>query len=110
MEAKPAIPCSNPLLGKRSFINYVRVPTEGEVGKISTYSCFGGVKPILMYYFPSQYFIIKMAQSSGLSRIIFPLCLKGKKLIRMSCFLLVLQRINSVKYNKRITLCMESYI
>ena len=33
---------------KVSFINYLMVPREGEVGKISTYSYFGeGVKSIL---------------------------------------------------------------
>ena len=37
------------LLGKGPFINYVRFSTGGGIGKISTYSYFGGegVKPIL---------------------------------------------------------------
>ena len=34
---------------KGPFIKYIRVPREGGIGKISTYSYFGeGVKPILM--------------------------------------------------------------
>ena len=70
------------------------------VGKISTYSYFvEGVKPILTYYFPSRYFILEIARSSGLAGIIFHLRLEGKKRIGMSCFLLVLQRLDSVKYN-----------
>ena len=56
------------------FINYVRVPRERGVRKISTYSYFGeGVKLILTQYFPSRYFKAEIARSSGLAGIIFHL-------------------------------------
>ena len=43
--------------------------------------------------------------------IIFHLRVKGKKCIRMSCFLLVLQRMNSLKYNfAMLKNEMESYV
>ena len=43
--------------------------------------------------------MLEIARSSGLAGIIFHLRLECKKRIRMSCFLLVSQRMNSVKYN-----------
>ena len=50
-------------------------------------------------------------RSSGLEGIIFHLRMEGKKRIRMSCFLLVLQRMNSVKYNFiMLKNEMESYV
>ena len=50
-------------------------------------------------------------RSNGLAGIIFQLGLKGKKPTRMSCFLLVLQRMNSVKYNFiMLKNEMESYV
>ena len=42
------------------FINYVKIPREGEVGKISTHSYFGEeVKPYLTYILQSQYCVIR---------------------------------------------------
>ena len=49
--------------------------------------------------FSKSIFILEIARSSGLAGIIFHFRLEGKKRIRMSCFLLELQIMNSVKYN-----------
>ena len=58
-----------------------------------------------------RYFILEIKRSSGLAGIIFHLRLEGKKGIRMSCIWLVLQRMNSVKYNLIVLKNeMESYV
>ena len=58
---------------KGPLIKYIRIPREG------------GSNSFL--YFPSQYFILEIARSKGLARIIFHLYLEGKNCIRMSFFL-----------------------
>ena len=55
-------------------------PEGGGVGKISTYSYFGGgSKPFLCNIF--QVDILEIAGSSGLAGIIFHLRLEGKKVL-----------------------------
>ena len=55
--------------------------------------------------------MLEIARSSGLAVIIFNLGLECKKRIKKSCFLLVLQRMNSVKYNFiMLKNEMESYV
>ena len=72
---------------------------------------WGSLKPIITQYFPCRYVILEIARSSGLAGIIFHLRLEGKKRISMSCFLLVLQRMNNVKYNFiMLKNEMESYV
>jgi len=65
-------------LYKRPFINYVRCPEGGGVGKISTYRYFeeGGPNS-----FVCNIFILEITRSSGLAEIIFHLLLEGKKVL-----------------------------
>ena len=83
---------------KGSFINCVRVPREGKNIYILLLWGRECQNPFLRNIFQVD-ILLEIAQSSGLAGITFHLRLEGKKRIRMSCFLLVLQRMNSVKYN-----------
>ena len=89
-ELGTAVWIANPAFGiiKGPSINYERVPRKEK--SLHTVTLVGEVvKPILTYYFPSRYFILEIARTSGLAGIIFHLRLEGKKRVRMSCFLLV---------------------
>ena len=61
------------------FINYARVPKEEGLEKSLHTLTLGreGSNPFLRNIFPSRYFILEIAWSSGLVGIIFPFRLEG---------------------------------
>ena len=97
---RPLAPCVMSVANEKGpFINYVRVPREGGGGWKNPYILllWGGQTHSYLVFSKSIFYIINRPVK-WLAGIIFHLRLEGKK-VKDWLFLLVLQRMNSVKYN-----------